>query len=145
MILDKRCLTFRLLPLGELRQFKIHVRYTERYPYMYFTCLGYRAIHNQKNDITQYFSGDCVGCVQEGCFLQALHAFLHALCWFDILELGRRMRGQQTSLFQFHLSLPLSSLAVLSCGGPKSSPFQTSFPEPDPSALELAARTVSAI
>lgn len=88
---------------------------------------------------------ETVVCVQECCFLKVLHAFLHALCWFDIVELGRRMRGQHTSLFQSHLSLALSSLAVLSCGGPKSSPFQMSFPEPDPSALELAARTASAI
>lgn len=85
--------------------------------------LWYRAIHNQKKEIRQPFSGDCVGYVQECNFLRVLHAFLHALCWFDILQLGRRMRGQQTSLFQPHLSSKSQGKPQLSPRDPISTPF----------------------
>lgn len=55
-----------------------------------------------------------VVCIEEWYLLKAVHAFLYALCRFGILELGRRVRGQQEFLFQFQILLPLSSLAILS-------------------------------
>lgn len=70
---------------------------------------------------------------------------MYTFCRFDILELGRSVRGQQSSLFQSHLLLHLSSLAVLSCDELKSSSFQPAFPQPEPSALQLAALSLSSI
>ena len=116
------------------------LRCTARYTYMSFMRPWYQFINNQKHKISQHFSGGCVGCVQEWYLLKAICAFLYALCRFDILELGRRLRGQQASLFQSHLLLPLSSLAILSCDELKSSSFQ-----PEPSALQLAALSLSSI
>lgn len=111
---------------------------------MYFILPWYQFMHNQKQEISQQFSGGCVGCVQEWYLFKAAHAFLYALCSFDITELGRRVRGQQAPVFQSHLFLPLCSLAILSCDKLES-PFQPAFPQPEPSALQVAALSLSSI